>query len=120
MTVNVTSTAGPFKVTAPDTGVTWSVGAAEPVTWNVANTTAAPVSCPAVDIRLSADGGTTFPTVLAAATPNDGAETITVPNVPTTTARVKVACASAPFFDLSNMDFTILTVPVELQDFRIE
>jgi len=120
MFVNVTSTAGPFKVTAPDTAVTWTVGASEVVAWNVANTAAPPVSCAAVDIRLSADGGTSFPTVLAAATPNDGAETITVPNQPTTTARVKVACASAPFFDLSNMNFTIAAVPVELQAFTVE
>ena len=120
MFVNVTSTAGPFKVTAPDTAVTWTVGASEVVAWNVANTAAPPVSCAAVDIRLSADGGTSFPTVLAAATPNDGAETITVPNQPTATARVKVACASAPFFDLSNMNFTIAAVPVELQAFTVE
>ena len=58
--------------------------------------------------------------MLAAATPNDGAEPITVPDVPTTTARVRVGCAGAPFFDLSNADFTIAAVPVELQGFTVE
>jgi hypothetical protein len=120
MVVNVTSAAGPFKVTVPDTAVTWTGGTDEPVAWNVANTTAPPVSCAAVDIQLSTDGGATFPLLLAAATPNDGTETITVPGVPTTTARVKVACAGPPFFDLSNMNFTIVNVPVELQDFTVE
>jgi reprolysin-like metallo-peptidase family M12B len=120
MVVNVQSAAGPFKVTAPDTGVTWTVGTSQLVAWNVANTTAPPVSCAAVDIRLSADGGASFPTVLAAATPNDGTETITVPDTPTDTARLKVACASVPFFDISNMNFTIAAVPVELQAFTVE
>jgi hypothetical protein len=120
MVVNVQSTAGPFKVTAPDTAVTWIQGTVEVVAWNVANTTTAPVSCAAVDVRLSTDGGLSFPTVLAAATPNDGGEPVAVPTVTTTTARVKVACASAPFFDISNVNFTISPVPVDLQQFTVE
>jgi hypothetical protein len=118
--VNVSATAGPFRVTAPNTAVTWIQGTVEPVTWNVANTTAAPVSCATVEIRLSTDGGASFPIVLAASTPNDGSDAITVPGVATTTARVKVACGSAPFFDVSNASFTIAPVPVELQQFVVE
>jgi hypothetical protein len=120
MLVNVDSASGPFKVTSPDTPVTWTQGTTEAVTWNVANTAAAPVGCASVDIRLSADGGVSFPTVLAPATANDGSETITVPPVATTSARVKVECASAPFFDVSNANFTIAPVPVELQQFAVE
>ena len=41
------------------------------MTWNVANTTAAPVSTANVEIALSVDGGYTFPYILAASTPND-------------------------------------------------
>jgi hypothetical protein len=78
------------------------------------------VSCGAVDIQLSTDGGLSFPFVLAGATPNDGSEAITVPAVATTTARVKVQCATVPFFDISNVNFTIVTVPVELQQFTVE
>lgn len=118
--VSVTSAAGPFKVTAPDTPVTWIVGAVETVTWNVANTTAAPVSCGAVDVTLSVDGGATFAAVLAAGTPNDGSEPVTVPAPTTNAARVRVACATAPFFDVSNASFQILPFPVELQGFAIE
>lgn len=120
MFANIISAAGPFKVTAPDTPVTWIQGTVEVVTWNVANTTAAPVSCASVDIRLSTDGGQSFPIVLAAGTPNDGSEEIMVPGVATTTARVKVGCASSPFFDISNTNFTIAPVPVELQQFTVE
>ena len=77
------------------------------MTWDVANTTAAPVSCANVNIDLSTDGGLTFPTSLAAGTPNDGTESVTIPNVTTSTARVKVACANNIFFDISNANFAI-------------
>jgi reprolysin-like metallo-peptidase family M12B len=118
--VSVTSAAGPFKVTVPDTALVWIIGSPEPVSWNVANTTAAPVSCSTVDVLLSRDGGATFPVVLASATPNDGSETVTVPAPPTTGARIRVECATAPFFDVSNVSFEIRFLPVELQGFSIE
>jgi len=108
---NVTAAAGPFVVTSPNTNVGWAPLSAQTVTWNVANTTAAPVSCPNVDILLSTDGGNTFPTTLAAATPNDGSQSVMLPNTPTTFARIKVACSTNVFFDISNVNFTIGAVP---------
>ncbi len=110
-TVTVSSGAGPFAVTAPNTALTWPALSAQTVAWNVANTTAAPVSAANVNIRLSADGGQTFPYLLAAATPNDGSATVLVPNAPTTTARVRVEGAGNIFFDLSNTNFTITSPP---------
>jgi hypothetical protein len=107
VTLNVTSAAGPFIVTAPNTAVTWSSGSLQTVTWNVASTNLSPVTCPSVNILLSTDGGNAFSTTLASGTPNDGTQTITVPNVSTTTARVKVECANNIFFDISNANFTI-------------
>jgi hypothetical protein len=105
--VTVSNTSGPFAVTAPNTAVTLSGGASTNVTWSVNNTTAAPVSCALVNILLSTDGGQTFPTVLAAATPNDGTETVTVPATPSTTCRIKVEAVGNIFFDISNANFTI-------------
>jgi hypothetical protein len=108
MTVTVTNTAGPFRVTAPDTAVTWAAGSAQTVTWNVTNTTLAPVSTANVNILLSSDGGNTFPQVLVANTPNDGSQAVTIPNgLSTTTARVKVEAVGNIFFDISNTNFTI-------------
>jgi len=104
---SVSSAAGPFLVTAPNTAIVWPVGSVQSVTWNVANTNVAPVNCANVNILLSTDGGVTFPITLATTTPNDGSESVSVPNNPTTTARVKVAAADNIFFDISNVNFEI-------------
>ena len=106
-TVTVNAAAGPFVVTAPNTAVTWNGGSTESVTWDVANTTAVPVSCANVAIDLSTDGGITFPTSLAASTANDGTESVTVPDTPSVQARVRVACVGNVFFDIGNANFTI-------------
>jgi subtilisin-like proprotein convertase family protein len=107
MVVTVTNAAGPFKVTSPNTNVSWAGGSSQTITWNVTNTTLPPVSAASVKISLSTDGGTTFPTVLAANTANDGTEAFTIPNTPTTTARVKVEAVGNIFFDISDTNFTI-------------
>lgn len=106
MTVTVTNTSGPFSVTAPNTAVSWAGNSSQTVTWNVASTTASPVSCANVKISISTDGGTTFST-LVASTANDGSEAVTIPNTPTTTARIKVEAVGNIFFDISNTNFTI-------------
>jgi hypothetical protein len=104
---SVTNTAGPFLVTFPNTNVT--IGGAQTITWNVANTNNAPVNCSNVKISLSTDGGTTWPTVLAANTANDGSEQIILPEINNTTARIKVEAVGNIFFDISNTNFTVTT-----------
>lgn len=105
--VTVSNTSGPFNVTSPNTAVTWAGGSTQTITWNVANTTASPVSCANVKISLSTDGGQTFPTVLAASTPNDGSEALVIPAGASTTARIKIEAVGNIFFDISNTNFTI-------------
>ncbi len=103
------SSAGPFRVTSPNNMVSWPDSADHTITWDVAGTDVAPVSCDSVHILLSIDGGYTWPIVLASGTPNDGSETVAFA-VGTTTnlARVKVAAADNVFFDISNVNFRIV------------
>ena len=111
VTVTTVAAAGPFVVTYPtNTGITWGSGSTQTVTWSVANTTAAPISCANVKILLSLNGGVTYPIVLSANTPNDGSQAITVPNASTTTARVMVMSIAGTFFDISNNNFNITCV----------
>jgi hypothetical protein len=108
-TVTVSAGAGPFAVTQPNTALTWSGNSLRMVTWSVAGTNVAPVNCADVAVDLSTDGGNTFATSLAASTPNDGSEMVTIPDTPTTSARVRVSCVGNVFFDISNTNFTIST-----------
>ena len=85
---------------------TWIAGSTRTVTWDVGGTDVAPVSTANVKISLSTDGGHTYPYVLAASTPNDGSQSVTLPNVATTHARIKVEAVGNVFFDVSNADFT--------------
>ena len=107
MQVTVSAETGPFVVTAPNSTVTLLGGQQTTVTWDVANTSAAPVNASTVRILLSTDGGMTFPNTLASSTANDGSEAVTLPNVSVTNARIKVEAVGNIFFDISNTDFTI-------------
>lgn len=106
MTVTVNGTAGPFAVTAPNTAVSWAGNSSQTITWSVNSTNVAPVSCANVKISISTDGGNNFST-LVASTANDGSEAVTIPNTPSTTARIKVEAVGNIFFDISNTNFTI-------------
>lgn len=107
MHVNVIATSGPFVVTQPAAAITWSAGSTQTVTWDVANTSSAPINCANARVLLSVDGGNSFPFTLASSAPNTGAATISVPNMPTSSARVKVEAGGNIFFNISQGNFTI-------------
>ncbi len=106
--VTVAGSAGSFRVTAPTGVKSLPRASQQTVTWNVANTNAAPVSCPSVNVLLSTDGGATF-TTLAANTPNDGSALVTLPDLPPTSLAFKVECANNIFFDISPNSLILCT-----------
>ena len=97
------TSAGPFRVTYPNvTNITWNPGEFETVTWDVANTDQGVVNCQLVNIKMSTNGGLTFPITLATNVPNRGRYCIEVPDVTTSNARIMVEAADNVFFDISN------------------
>ena len=115
VSVNTTNNAGPFQVTSDNTSSTYQEGAQVTVTWNVANTNNAPVSCSNVDILLSYDGGFTYTTTWIANTPNDGTETLTVPSGTSNSVRYMVKCTDNYFFDINNQDISIMPIPPDFE-----
>ena len=106
VTLTVINTGSAFRVLTPNTAVAWTGGTSQTITWNTAMTNALPIVATNVRILLSTDGGHHFPFDLGT-TANDGSHTITVPNINTTQARIKVAAEENVFFDLSDANFTI-------------
>ncbi len=104
--ITVNGTAGPFAVTAPNTAVSWAGNSTQTITWSVNSTNIAPINCANVRILISTDGGNNFSTLIAS-TANDGTEAVTIPNTPSTTARIKIEAIGNIFFDISNTNFTI-------------
>lgn len=110
--VNVIDGTGPFTVSYPNvTGLSLAGASLQTITWNVAGTATAPISCANVKISLSTDGGFTYPTIISASTPNDGTENLVIPNIASTTARIKIEAVGNIFFDISNNNFTITPAP---------
>jgi gliding motility-associated-like protein len=106
MTVTVDDTAGPFAVTSQTTATSWDGGTSQTITWDVANTDSGTVNTANVNILMTTDDGATFTTLLAN-TPNDGTQSITVPNTTTTTARIIVEGAGNIFYAVNAAYITI-------------
>jgi hypothetical protein len=109
----ITVTGAAMAVTSPNTNVQWFGGSTQTVTWTVGGSAAL---SPNVNIRLSTDGGTSYgtggTTVLAANVPNNGSRNVVMPMINTTTARIFVESTAGTFFDVSNVNFRINTVPI--------
>lgn len=106
--ITVNRDAGPFTVTSQDTEVSYQGGSLQEVRWDVAKTNLSEISESSVDLYLSTDGGTTFPTQIAEAVPNDGSQEVIIPNGSTTQARIMVAAHNNIFFSMNTADFSIV------------
>jgi Metallo-peptidase family M12B Reprolysin-like/Lamin Tail Domain/Secretion system C-terminal sorting domain len=111
---------GPFNVTAPNGAESWPANSSQTVNWTVNSTDS---HCANVDVLVSNDNGVTY--TLLGTYPNNGTASISVPNTPSTTARVLVQCSvggnfrsASTFFDVSNAVFSI-TAPAPCPDLRI-
>jgi len=109
MVVTVSANSGPFRITGigPDDNCLFA-DASTTITWDVANTTAAPVSCANVDIWLSTDGGQNFGILLADNVPNSGSASVNVPATAITqTGRIMVICSDNIFLNVNQKDIAI-------------
>lgn len=73
-----------LTVTLPAAGATWPVDSTKTILWNSNSVSGN------VNIKLSTNGGVTFPFTLASNTTNDGSENVIVPDKPSSTCRVRV------------------------------
>ena len=106
--VTVTDAAGPFAVISQDTeGLVLTPNSQEMVQWDVAGTTGNGINASSVNIRLSTDGGKTFPVFLATNVPNDGMQMINVPDSRAPNCFIMVEAVGNFFFALNPKSFSI-------------
>ena len=110
-TVTVNAASAAFAVSYPNTGTEiWTSGETRTVTWNKGSTNLSPYNVTKVTIELSIDGGYTYPYTLKDTAINNGACSITVPNVVISTkGRVRVSAIGNIFYDISDKKFAINT-----------
>lgn len=98
---------GPFTVTSQNTaGLSYAQGSSQTVTWTV-NSTNTMTGAANVNIKLSTDGGLTYPTTLLANTPNDGTEAVTMPNILATKCRILIEPTGNDFYAINTNNFAI-------------
>lgn len=120
--VTIDGDSGPFKVTSqsdPNNSINWTTQTTETITWDVAGSDSAPVNCANVDIKLSTDGGFTYPITIALNVANSGSETINVPNVNTTNGRIMVMAADNIFYAINDTKI-IIDGTVGVEDFSFD
>ncbi len=104
-----TTTAGPFFIDFPNdsTDLLYS-GSLTKIQWNVARTDEGLVNTKYVVIRMSTDGGKTFPIILADRTENDGEHDVQIPNIVSDSVRFLIQGYDHVFFDISDYNIPIV------------
>lgn len=104
------SSVATLSVTSPNGGESLAPGDVHLIQW-----TSSGGSQIYATLTLSTDGGSTYGTTIATDDPNDGMYNWTVPDIGTTSARLRIASESAygvaQTSDVSNSDFTITGTP---------
>ncbi|MBT6082405.1 MAG: hypothetical protein HOH06_05350, partial [Polaribacter sp.] len=99
----------PFTVTSPDESTSYYIGQTIPVTWEVGLTDRYRINCQKVTIKLSRDGGITFPIILKENTPNDGFETVVISKNfgKISKAKIMVEAADNIFYNINKGFFMV-------------
>ncbi len=123
--ITVDATGGPFTVTSQaTTNLSYPSNSDQTVTWNVANTTAAPFNTATVDILITTNASTAFETfnattptspnpttwtTIATGVPNNGSAIVTLPSLPVlkNTCRFMVKANGNVFLAVNSKNFTI-------------
>ena len=107
-TITVDASKGPFEITSQNTSdLSWKSLSIQTITWLVNNTDQLPGSA-TVNIKLSVDGGLSFPIVLKTNTLNDGNELIVVPNgISGKNCRILIEPTANVFYAINKEAFAI-------------
>lgn len=105
---NGSTGAGPFAITSQNSSSTvWgAAGTTQTITWSVNNTTSLPGSAN-VNIKMSLDGGVTWPITLASNTPNDGTEDISVPAATSINCRLWIEPTDNLYYAVNSAPFAV-------------
>jgi serine/threonine protein kinase len=104
--VVVSAPVGSLEVISPAAGVLWTGGTENEVRWKRQNVSGN------IHIRLSTDGGKSFPMNLALSTPNDSVEKVRVPGVTSQTCMIRIeSAATGKITAVSPGLFSIRTIP---------
>ncbi|CAN1572218.1 Secretion system C-terminal sorting domain [Flavobacteriaceae bacterium] len=105
--ITVDGNKGPFAVTSQNIdNSNWVLGSSQTITWSVNGTSSLSGSAN-VNIKLSTDGGLTFPTLLATNTPNDGSEVITAPTTAAKNCRILIEPTANVFYAVNSKPFAL-------------
>jgi subtilisin-like proprotein convertase family protein len=98
---------GPFTISTQNVGgISYAQGSVQTVSWLV-NGTNTMTGAANVNIKLSTDGGLTFPITLLASTPNDGTQTVTIPSLLATKCRILIEPTGNDFYAINTHNFAI-------------
>ncbi|OIQ29319.1 MAG: hypothetical protein BM564_06365 [Bacteroidetes bacterium MedPE-SWsnd-G2] len=115
MMATTIATSGPFLVTSQNNNETLGAGAMAEITWDVANTTEAPINTSNVNILLSIDGGNSFPYVIGNNVENNGSYNAIIPvGTATSQARIIVESVGNIFYAINQSNFSIEDVDFSL------
>ncbi|HKO78344.1 MAG TPA: M12 family metallo-peptidase [Flavobacterium sp.] len=107
MVLTIDENKGPFAVTSQNSSnSSWVLGSSQTITWSV-NSSNLLSGAANVNIKLSTDGGLTFPTFLATNTPNDGSQVITAPSTAAKNCRILIEPTGNIFYAVNSKPFAL-------------